>query len=380
MPGVSDADLSESGPSPREKAESAKLWLPSQLDAAERDSLCLGGVIASEKELRFGQLHDSLNELRRARRNRSGLIIFHHVQLAGEGTKTQTKSQGVMRTVQERIDRAVQRYRAARAALLCLDPSGSWQELYRVLEDRDNRGPGKELIEKTTSDGQYTLSWIWLSNPSATAGDLVQSTISPDEVNEDMRVEWAQCMARADRWEEEAILLQEEMRRVVSFLDWKSKDWVSKVNARASVVKPEIRSGLSAYARKQASVFGNLAIRFCERWCSALISLSLSHAWASKFLESRGVLPADLDLEKHKPEESPTRHHAEPPAALHHSEPTAAASHILTSPETCTNNAKTSNDTPGTSSENPTPSNDSDESTDDSDVDSSESEYEPGGW
>ena len=53
------------------------------------------------------------------------------------------------------------------------------------------------------SDGQYAPLWIWRS--SATA-------VSPNKVNEDMRVEWAQCITRADRWEEETILLQEEMR------------------------------------------------------------------------------------------------------------------------------------------------------------------------
>jgi hypothetical protein len=125
MPGVLDVDASESDPS-RKKAESIELWLPSHLDTAERDTLCSGSLIASERELRFGQLDDALNELRRARRTRRGLVIFHKVQLAGEGQKTQTKSRAVVRTVEDRIDRSVQRYRVARDALLQLDPSGSW--------------------------------------------------------------------------------------------------------------------------------------------------------------------------------------------------------------------------------------------------------------
>lgn len=103
MSGVSDTDISESG---REKAESAKLWLPSHLDVGERDALCSGSVIASERDLWFGQLQDSLDDLRRARQIRFGLVKFHHVQLAGEGGKTQTKSRGVMHTVEERINRA----------------------------------------------------------------------------------------------------------------------------------------------------------------------------------------------------------------------------------------------------------------------------------
>ena len=300
MPGVLDVGVSKPGPSPREKAESVKLWLPSHLDATEQDSHCLGGVVASERELRFGQLHDALDDLRRARRTRRGLITFHNVQLSGEGQKTQTKSQSVMHTVQEWIDRSVQRYRVARDALLQLDPSGSWQKLYPVLNDRDNRGPGKEPEELPASDGQFAPSWIWLSTTNASVGDPTLNTISPDEVNEDMRVEWAQSVARAEHWEEEVVLLREEIRRVVHFLEWKSRDWVLKASARAGAVPPKVFSGLSAYAHKQASVYRNLAITFCWRWRSTLISLDLPHDWATEFLKTQGVPLVNPDSKKRK--------------------------------------------------------------------------------
>ena len=301
MPGVSDANSPESeAPSSREKAESSKLWLPSYLDPTERGLLCSEDIISNEKELRFGQLDDALNELRRARRIRRGLITFHKVQLSGEGQKTQTKSRAVMQTVQERIGRSVQRYRTARNVLLQLDATKSWQDLYRPLNDRDNRGPGKEPEEELASDGKHIPSWIWLSNSGATAGDSGQSHISSDEVNEDMRVEWAQCVARADRWEEEVTLLQEEMRRVVFFLEWRSKDWTTRVDARAGDVTPEVSLGLSAYARKQASIFLSLAVKFCQHWRLKLISLSLSHDWATGFLEARGITPDEPKKQKKK--------------------------------------------------------------------------------
>lgn len=362
MPGVSDAGVSESG---REKAESIKLWLPSHLDVAERDSLCSGSIITCERELRFGQLHDALNELRRARRIRRGLVTFHQVQLAGEGQKTQTRSRAVIHTVQERIDRAVRRYRVARDALLELDPSGSWQDLYHVLNDRDNRGPGKELEELSASDGRYTPSWIWLSNSNATTGDPTQSVISPDEVNEDMRVEWAQCVARADRWEEEVGLLQEEMRRVVHFLEWQSRNWISRAGARADHVTPAVRSGLSAYAHKQASIFHNLAIQFCRRWGSKLASHSLPHTWATSFLKTRGTQPASLNLGEDGPMcQDPSESPVTPPRA----EPPTTNS---TTPPIPTE-FKISDDDDGSSS--------SDEDSDAGSKESDESEYEPGGW
>ena len=292
MPGVLDVNTSDPESSRREKAETIKLWLPSQLESSnECASICIPGVVSSEKELQFGQLQDSLDDLRKARRIRRRLVTFHKVQLAGEGQKTQTKSRAVMQTVQDRIDKSVQSYRVAHDALLQLDPCGDWENLYPPLTEADNRGPGKEPEEVGTSDGQYAPSWIWC---------LIATAVSPDEVNEDMRVEWAQCKARADRWEEEVTLLQEEMRRVIHFLEWRSRDWLSKVDVRAGTVTPAVRTGLSAYARKQGSVFHNLAARFCQRWYSALVFLSLPHAWATEFLTTHGVPLINPDFKKRK--------------------------------------------------------------------------------
>ena len=122
--------------------------------------------------------------------------MFHKIQLAGEGQKTQTKARAAIQTLQDRIEKSIRRYRVARDALLQLDPRGDWEKLYLPLSDADNRGPGKEPEEVCASDGQYTQSWIWRLSTTA---------VSQDEVNEDMRVEWAQCMARAARWEEEDV-------------------------------------------------------------------------------------------------------------------------------------------------------------------------------
>jgi len=292
MPGVLGASTSDPESSKKEKAESIKLWLPSQLESADEwAALCVPRVVNSEKELRFGQLQDFLDDLRRARRVRRGLVMFHKVQLAGEGQKVQTKSRSAMQTVEDRINKSARRYRVARAALLQLDPGGDWESVYLPLTEADNQGPGKEPEEVGASDGQYTPSWIWCS---------ITTAVSPDEVDEDMRVEWAQCMARADHWEEEVILLQEEMRRVVHFLEWRSQDWLSKADARSSSVTPAVHAGLSAYAKKQGSVFHNLAIRFCQRWYSTLLALSLPHAWAAKFLNGHNVPLINLDFKKHK--------------------------------------------------------------------------------
>ena len=118
-----------------------------------------------------------------------------------------------------------------------------------------------------------------------------------------MRVEWAQCMAHADCWEEEVTLLQEEMRRIVHFLEWKSHNWSSRVDARAGNTTPTIRSGISAYAKKQASVYLNLAVRFSQRWRSTLVLLSLPDSWATEFLMAQGASLVNPDTKNHQLEQ-----------------------------------------------------------------------------
>ena len=95
-------------------------------------------------------------------------------------------------------------------------------------------------------------------------------------------------------------LLQEEMRHIMHFLEWRSHNWLSKVDARANTVTPAVHAGLSAYARKQGLVFHNLTTQFCQRWYSKLLSLSLPHTWATKFLTTHRVPFINPDFKKRK--------------------------------------------------------------------------------
>ena len=165
---------------------------------------------------------------------------------------------------------------------------------------------------------------------------------------------------------------------------------------RTGVVTSEVSSGISAYARKQASIFRNLAIRFCQRWRSTLISLSLPHDWATEFLKTQGVAPVNRDSTKregkrreHKPPKSLVAPpHVESTTTTTATLPistaaTATTLPISTDPETSTApppipaNPETSNDDDEHSSDDSDEhsSDDSDESlSDDSDGDFSESD------
>ncbi|THU75377.1 hypothetical protein K435DRAFT_556893, partial [Dendrothele bispora CBS 962.96] len=60
--------------------------------------------------------------------------------------------------------------------------------------------------------------WIWTSGPG-----MIED--GADENNEICRSEWCRSRARAKRATEEVMLLKEEMRRTIKFLEWKERWW-----------------------------------------------------------------------------------------------------------------------------------------------------------
>ena len=263
------------------KPETWPLYLPSAIASDDRSS-CYKGVIETEQVLRLAQLQDGLVGLRLSRRALRNLRLYFKTNMAGEGKKTQTKSRAVETNANTRIKRAVWRYRAAYHALLELDPSGDWTGEYRELKDEDNRGPLKEVGESGPGDGWYAPSWIWVA-PLATTIPGEGSAAEQQEINETVRHEWMTCRARADRWVEEEALLLEEMRRVVTHLAWKYREWSGKVGARAGSCTPDVQRGIDAYARKQADIHRELAISFASQWLLYFKACDLEAKWAKDF-------------------------------------------------------------------------------------------------
>lgn len=294
MPGaITSPTANDNDSDDDEMAEDMVLILPSTLESEQRLAICQHRVEEYERQLRLAQIDDSLVELRNARRIRRTLLVNHRFQIAGQGRRVNTRSHSVIENIEDRIEKFARRYRSAYQALLRLDPSGDWRENFLELRGCDNRGPGKEIEEEGPGDGSYVPSWIWLANPQIrdlSSATNVDEDAADEDVNDVMRVEWATSFARMERWGEEVELLQEEMRRVVTFLEWRSLDWSTRGGARSSSVTPDIQSGLDAYARKQTAVYRNLALSFAILWRPVLISHNLDHSWATAFLKRHNVI------------------------------------------------------------------------------------------
>ena len=310
-----DENTSPAPDDPTQRPESSKpetwpLFLPSAIPQDNR-SPCYKGVIETERVLRLAQLQDNLVDLRRSRRALRNLQLYFKRNVAGEGQKTQTRTRAVETSAKSRINRAIRRYRTAYHALLGLDPSGEWTKEFRELRNEDNRGPLKEAEEMGIGDGQYTPSWIW-TTPSAAALPGEGSEAEQREVNETARHEWMTCRARADRWVEEKELVQEEMRRVIVFLEWKSRSWSEKVGSRMDSCTPDIQRGADAYARKQAHIHREIAIVFAGQWLPYLRTCDLDTGWATKFPWASQI----LSCEKEPTKSSLTPFRAAPPKPL----------------------------------------------------------------
>lgn len=253
--------------------EDIPLHLPSSLPASLRHSITT--LADKERRLREAQCDDALSDIRRQRRILTGLVQFKRLNLAGQGNKPNTRIRTLYNRIQLKITRAHQKYSTAREALLVLSPDGNWVHRLKVLHKDDIKGPGKEEGE---SSGRYVMSWIWMVPRAETEGT---EALEGEELDESLRVEWMKSKARLERWEEEVLLVQEEMRRSIVYLRWES-DWWLKRQLDVPSKSASIVHGINAYASKQSALLGALAQRFSDTWVPILRSLGLTPQWSDR--------------------------------------------------------------------------------------------------
>ncbi|KAI0066772.1 hypothetical protein BV25DRAFT_1867938 [Artomyces pyxidatus] len=294
------------------KIENEKLWLPLDIPRELWSPGLAPGLIDKAIRLRVAQAEEALHNLRRQLRIRKGLIHYKHVFVDGPGQKANTRARSAIKNLSARMDRHTAQYRAARAALVVLSPDGSWQGHLRELRAEDIRAPRED--DGTVGEGHRETSWIWRVLAHE-ARDIPggETDLSEEEVHENLRVDWVKSRARARRWNEEIIHLREEMPRSIKFLDWKAAWWASRAELRPDA-PADIRSGLSAYAARQAAVFSGLAAQFKAQWTKALEDYGLDPIdWPVSLPtqatpESLSEQAAESSHESHEPHEP--QHHA----------------------------------------------------------------------
>ncbi|KAJ7429396.1 hypothetical protein B0H11DRAFT_1768213 [Mycena galericulata] len=278
MPGLRDELTAEQraafdGES-RKEPETTRMFLPSALSEAARKRACAPGIPNVEARYRHAEASETLETIRSGLRMRTVTNRFKVKNITGQ--RANTRAQGIQHQVDVRIHGGKVRYRYAREAYLRLTGPGPWEEELRVLKDEDVRalneramtaeeaenadrlraaghlnevedgGVASEGVIVMRGEGHRTLSWIWYYGGARAVGDREQKA----QINEALRAEWCKARARARRWREELILLEEEMRRTVEFGLWRAAWWREQTGAEPP--SEEVGEGLAAFAEECA--------------------------------------------------------------------------------------------------------------------------------
>ncbi|KAJ7112861.1 hypothetical protein C8R43DRAFT_903440, partial [Mycena crocata] len=264
------ARTSKAQPIPGVQVYDLKLWMPSmivkQAGASRMEvSAVMKDAQDHEFRMRVGQANEALHEIRRQ------LLVRTHLYKAKDafarGVRENMRSSGKIDVCNERVRRMAAQYRIARAALVVLGRAVKkyeWQATLKPLLDADCRGMPRATFadperQKGASKRRRRLSWIWIAQAQ------VAKPGEPTAMNEALRIEWAKARARAHRWREEIDLLEEEMRRILQFLTWRSDWWAERAGGRGSEPGPQLE-GEMAYAQRQAKLQADLRDKFATMW------------------------------------------------------------------------------------------------------------------
>ena len=80
-------------------------------------------------------------------------------------------------------------------------------------------------------------------------------------------MEWLKCQARAIRWKEEILLVEEEMRRSLEFGRWLGSRWMQRASIRTAITS-HLQEGLVAYAAEMADMEHRRMVSWERTWAS----------------------------------------------------------------------------------------------------------------
>ncbi|KAF4564900.1 hypothetical protein EYR36_002843 [Pleurotus pulmonarius] len=303
MPGLADHLMQAPNEESTTTPETMPLFLPSSFPEGICSEICSSGLCELEDRLRFAQASEALAKLRRQLRTRSFAHSYKTRNINSQGAYT--RSCLLQNQIEVRIKAIHVVYNIAREALISLRGTGDWQNSLRPLLPEDIRGinertlnaeeqeeyrhtralagmsaeaiqeelngtgltSGQENIPTVAfsrslalGEGRRTLSWIWY-----TVSD--DEILGVGEVQACLRVEWVKARARAERWREEVLMLEEEMHRAIAYCRWKAEYWDNAATAR-TLESFELREGVHAYARRQADFERRRALQWEGKWQS----------------------------------------------------------------------------------------------------------------
>ncbi|KAF7373905.1 hypothetical protein MSAN_00602900 [Mycena sanguinolenta] len=274
------AESAKTQPTVGVSVEALELWLPSK-QARTPGVVVKQSHARYEFDMREARAYEALEEIRRLL-----LVRTHHYKFKDRnvsGVSGHTRSRQAIAVLDERIRREAGEYHAAPCACkfgstvgrdaMVADIKRAGTQRYSgdaswVIQRAGQEATEEEEAPRQEQDEQepVEMSWIWrtgLTSLAAAASTSEEAAVKA--TNESLRVEWAKTRARAHRWTEEVDLLEEEMRRILVFLQWRA-DWWREQKDRRVVDEVEMKEGFAAYAERQAAIQEEMKARFTNDW------------------------------------------------------------------------------------------------------------------
>jgi hypothetical protein len=114
------------------------------------------------------------------------------------------------------------------------------------------------------------MSWIW------------RTIVDHDEPEESIRAQYAKTLVNAEQWEEEAILVPEEMRCTLVSFEYMAKWWMSQIRQRPTSTQ-DLQTALNAHAQCQVLIYQQRITVFVIAWLPELCLAGISLAWTSQY-------------------------------------------------------------------------------------------------
>ncbi|KAF9504606.1 hypothetical protein BS47DRAFT_1262322, partial [Hydnum rufescens UP504] len=221
-----------------------KLFLPSQIPVEYRVQ---NTIMDIEVKLHVGQAFDALSSLRSQHMHTHAMALI-------ESAKCKTAS-------------IAAKYTVSRQTLISLVGLDSINPQLKELRDWDVHTLSDPEISEDKQDshtqnlgeGSWALSWIWMS--AVGNGD--------NETHEALWVEWMKLHARKERWQEDVLLLREEMCQVLAFCEHCEAWWIDLSHSQTGLSLPQLE-GNKAYALHQASLQQSCQKHFQSLWNNVL--------------------------------------------------------------------------------------------------------------
>lgn len=239
-----------------------KLWLPPELPVAVHVTGCTANLPTMELKLRATQCDEELNAVRAHLHAKKHLINRRNKNVTGQYKSTRSRT--LIGHIGDRVTVQVKKYTHARNTMFELngleEHGAKFKELLpehvtldtEELQDdhessrRMNRAGGggprsskKAKMQAATdaaagpSESRVLTSWIWMASDTLSQkGDKSLHACKHSSATLlsillifllAVRREYLKARARKHRWTEEVMLLSEEMRRVLRFLESRSR-------------------------------------------------------------------------------------------------------------------------------------------------------------